>query len=152
MILIAHRGLMHGPDPDLENNPANVNNALEKGFHCEVDVHYIDGKWFLGHDTPDYEIPYEFLEKSNLWIHAKNIDALYMLGNNPKLNYFWHQTDDVTLTSQCKLWTFPGKPLTRDSIQVMPEWEDLALTHTAKSVCYGICSDYVVKIKELLSS
>ena len=152
MILIAHRGLVNGPDLSLENKPNTIQAALEQGFHCEIDVRYIDDKWFLGHDRPDYEVPYEFLEQANLWIHAKNIDALYMLSSDPKLNYFWHQEDSFTLTSKGYIWTYPEKPLTSKSIRVLPEWKDPGLTSVVESVSYGVCSDYVAKIKELLSS
>ena len=32
-----------------------------------------------------------------------------MLGADKSLNYFWHQTDDFTLTSHGYIWTYPGK-------------------------------------------
>ena len=45
-----------------------------------------------------------------IWFHAKNIEAFYEL---LKLNIvcFWHQNDDVTLTSNGYIWTYPGKQL-----------------------------------------
>ena len=149
MIYIAHRGLFNGPDVNLENRPQQVELALSQGYHCEVDVWYKDEKWFLGHDYPDYEIPYEFLEQPNLWLHTKNLDALYVLGANSILNYFWHQSDDHVLTSQGDIWTQPGKELTKDSIMVMPEYIDNTLQNTIGAKCVAICSDYVQKIKEM---
>ena len=92
-------------------------------------------------------MPFEFLEQPGLWIHAKNIDALHVLGADAKLNFFWHQEDDYTLTSQGYIWTYPGKHLMSHSVCVMPEWDkELDLT-TFKPDCYGICSDYVNLIK-----
>lgn len=143
MKLIAHRGLLNGPDTDLENNPFQIKSALNKGFDCEIDLWAIDNKFFLGHNNPTYEIPYNFLENPGLWIHAKNLDALYILGADPKLNFFWHQNDFYTLTSHGYIWTYPGYELTQNSIMVLPEWVDASLENTKNLNCFGICSDYV---------
>ena len=69
-------------------------------------------------------------------------------GSN-RLNYFWHDIDDYTLTNKEYIWTSPGFDLTDRSIMVMPElaYEDW-LAHTTKAKCFGICSDYVQYIKE----
>lgn len=150
MRLIAHRGLLFGPDKELENSPEQITRALDQGFDCEVDVRYIDGRWILGHDTPDYLVEYSFLEQPRLWIHAKNLEALYVMSADAKLNFFWHQEDDFTLTSQGYIWTYPGKTLTMNSVCVMPEWTDPGFVDINSLDCYGICSDYVVKIKESL--
>ena len=147
MKLIAHRGLYNGPDESLENHPAQILDALSKGFDCEIDVWFkADGGWSLGHNGPEYPINFEFLEQPGLWIHAKNLPALYVL-TGTDLNYFWHQGDDCVLTSHCYIWTYPDKPLTKHSIMLMPEWDDLELSNLDISGCYGICSDYVQKIK-----
>ena len=142
MIYIAHRGLTTGPDVNLENRPQQIEMSLRRGYHCEIDVWYINDKWFLGHDFADYQVPYEFLEQPNLWIHAKNLAALYEL-TDTNLNFFWHENDDFTLTSHKHIWTYPGKLLTANSIMVMPEWQDPTLTNAKESNCYGVCSDYV---------
>jgi hypothetical protein len=150
MILIAHRGLVNGPDSNLENLPGRILLSLQAGHDCEIDVRYIDGKWMLGHDNPDYEVPFEFLEQPGLWIHAKNIEALYELGKT-NLVYFWHQEDDFTLTSNGYIWTYPGKPLTSRSVMVLPEWQDNTLKNIINVNCFGICSDYPEKIKQILA-
>ena len=54
MKLIAHRGLTNGPDVNLENRPQQIELALSKDYHCEVDVWFVDNTWFLGHDFPLY--------------------------------------------------------------------------------------------------
>jgi hypothetical protein len=141
---------MFGPDRALENNPEQIKQSLSQGFDCEVDVRYIDSNWILGHDTPDYPIEYSFLEQPGLWIHTKNLEALYLLGADSKLNFFWHQEDEFTLTSQGYIWTYPGNPLTMNSVCVMPEWNDPEFFDINELDCCGICSDYVGKIKELL--
>jgi hypothetical protein len=145
MKLIAHRGLINGPDINLENKPEQIKLALSQGFDCEIDVWFRNSQWFLGHDHPVYKINFEFLEQPGLWIHAKNLDALYVLGADLKLNFFWHQNDNYTLTSQGYIWTYPDLPLTQNSISVMPEWGHSDLSSYTPN-CFGICSDYVGKL------
>ena len=36
-------------------------NAIERGYNCEVDFWYVNDKFILGHDKPQYEIPFEFI-------------------------------------------------------------------------------------------
>lgn len=141
MKLIAHRGLFNGPDKTLENTVDQIELALANGYDSEIDVWY-DNDWYLGHDKAETKIEFSFLMKPRLWIHAKNIDALYML-RYTGLNYFWHQNDDFTLTSLGYIWTYPGKILTSNSICVMPEWENATLSHVKNLNCHGICSDFV---------
>jgi hypothetical protein len=143
MIIIAHRGLLEGPDSDLENRPETILKTLNIGFHCEIDIWYINDKWWLGHDNPTYNIDYEFLRTPNLWIHCKNLEALDKLLSTD-LEYFWHEEDTVTLTSSNFIWTYPGKPLiSKKSIAVMPEkcdYEPIELENI-----FGICTDYPFK-------
>ena len=79
------------------------------GYDAEIDVRYIDKKWWLGHDKPLYEVPYSFILKKGLWIHCKNIEALYELSqrqhDSTYPNFFWHQEDDYCLTSHGYVWT-----------------------------------------------
>ena len=143
MKLIAHRGLISGPDKSFENSPNQINIALSLGYECEIDIRKCNDKLFLGHDLPQYEIDLEFLSNEKFWIHAKNLEALHFLLST-NLNYFWHQTDDFTLTSHGFIWAYPGKELTEKSIMVMPELISSDFQMYANSInCYGICSDYV---------
>ena len=150
MKLIAHRGLINGPDKSLENHPDQILKVVELGYDCEVDFWVVNGEFYLGHDTYQYQIDeYFLLRLGNAWIHAKNLDALYFLSSSQKsLNYFWHQEDDFTLTSQGYIWTYPGKVLTDRSVSVMPEWIDPNFINLNFN-CFGICSDYISKIEQL---
>ncbi len=142
MILIAHRGNTHGPKPEYENYPQYVTEALKAGYDVEIDVWFTDNKFYLGHDNPQYEVPLIFLENEKLWCHAKNLGALeIMQGLN--VHYFWHQNDDITLTSKNFVWTFPNKSLIYNSICVLPELYNQEITSKAT----GICSDYISKYK-----
>ena len=146
--LIAHRGLLEGPDKNLENHPTQILKALKEGYDCEIDLWYINSEMWLGHDGPQYPIKDTFLNQLGLWIHAKNLAALRWLANTD-LNFFWHQEDDFTLTSHKFIWTYPGKELTTRSVMVLPEWNDPKFENLNFN-CYSICTDYVIKIKELL--
>ena len=153
MKLIAHRGLVTGPDVNLENRPEQIQLALKQGYNCEIDVWFdIHNGWSLGHDSPDYAINFNFLEQPGLWLHAKNLEALHVLGADSKLNFFWHQGDDFTLTSQGYIWTYPRKNLTHNSVMLMPEWHDPEFKNLSTASCYAICSDYVEKIKPIFQN
>ena len=58
---------------------------------------------------------------------------------NYHIHCFWHQEDDVTLTSRGFFWTYPGKELTKKSIAVLPQKIDKTLD------CYGVCTDEVLR-------
>ena len=121
-----------------KNKPSYILNALEKKFDVEVDIWFEKNKFYLGHDNPKYEIEDEFIKIKNIWFHAKNIEAFNKL-LNLNVNCFWHQNDDVTLTSNGFIWTYPGRPLTEKSICVLPE-----LNKVKNFNCAGICSDFIL--------
>ena len=148
MQLISHRGNILGSVPDKENNPSYIDSTINIGYDVEIDIRLIDNQFWLGHDEPQYKISVEWLTEriSSLWIHCKNIDALYHFsGNQNNYNYFWHQNDDFTLTSKNYIWTYPGKEYTTRSIIVMPElFTNIdSLSNYKTFNCYGICSDYI---------
>ena len=83
MKLIAHRGNMNGPNPEKENNPDYIVEALNNGFEVEIDVWYKHGDVWLGHDDPTYPVDVQFIQLPMFWCHAKNLDALhYMIDAN----------------------------------------------------------------------
>ncbi|KAI8914585.1 hypothetical protein EDD86DRAFT_273634 [Gorgonomyces haynaldii] len=146
MIFIAHRALLHGPNKELENQPTMIDKTISLGFHVEVDVWLIDGALFLGHDGPEIPTDLQSLEKwaPYAYYHAKNIFALEFLlqkAREPNSHFkcFYHNVDDYTITSDGKIWAYPGKKLVPGSICVMPEWKG---EQEGFSECYGICTDY----------
>ncbi len=157
MRLISHRGNITGRNSNLENKPEYIMNAISKGYDVEIDVWWYNESFYLGHDEPLYKIDPEFLYKTiqggpQFWCHAKNVEAIVEMKKYtpvsrhtypfPNINYFWHQNDDVTLTSHGYVWAYPGKQPIKDSIAVLPEifQDDL-------SVCKGICSDNIKKYR-----
>lgn len=151
MIYIAHRGIFQGPDKSKENSPDQIMLAISNGYECEVDLHVIDNRLYLGHDGPQYEISEDWLKKSKLWIHAKNNEALTWLYKNQtyRFNYFWHENDQHTLTSRGFIWTHPKSELLSLSVMVMPEYIDKTLNNAVNANCFAICSDYVERIREI---
>ena len=146
MKLIAHRGNINGQNIHEENKPKYLLNAINKGYYVELDLWYANNKLYLGHDEPQYNIEYSFLldNKDKMFIHCKNIDALYyILSKNDNLECFFHDNDECTLTSKGNIWTSPGEIITDKSICVMPE----RVTNNNYNLknCYGICTDYVCK-------
>lgn len=140
VILISHRGNINGPNPDRENNPDYIQQAISNGYNVEIDVWYENNKWYLGHDEPQYEVHKTYFYNNALWCHAKNIEALknlLFMG----IHCFWHQEDDVTLTTRGYLWTYPGNLLTTKSICVMPE--RVSYSHEEFQVAAGVCSDLI---------
>jgi len=150
MILISHRGNTDGKNIDLENHPVYIKTAISKGFDVEIDIWKHNEKLYLGHDYPQHEFEAKFLlsNKHKLWCHAKNIDALEEL-IILQANCFWHQDDDVTLTTSNHIWTYPGKKLTEKSVCVLPEITDYKNEEILK--CYGVCSDVICEYENLLS-
>jgi hypothetical protein len=142
MILISHRGNISGPNPEQENQPEYIAEALKQGYDVEIDVWFKDNKFMLGHDEPQYEFPFELIDQHypKLWIHCKNIDALSKLNeldpNGSKVNYFWHENDLGVLTSKSYIWS---TNLINNGILVMPELFDKQPIEATM----GICSDYI---------
>lgn len=147
MIFISHRGNINGRLDSLENEPTYVDLAINKGYDVEIDVWYKDGILWLGHDYPQYKVDFRWFRDrlSKLWVHCKNIESvIYFKECLYEFNYFWHQEDDIALTSKNYVWAYPGKQPIDKSIAVMPE-----LNNDNVSKCLGICSDNIEKYKHL---
>lgn len=144
MKLISHRGNLNGKNTERENNPTYIDEALKLGFDVEIDIWIVGDKIMLGHDSPQYQIDEDWLHQraDNLWVHCKNIKAVEWCNLYGWMNYFWHESDTLTITSAGFLWVYPGKQPVHNSIAVLPEIHNDDL-----SVCYGVCSDYIVKYK-----
>lgn len=137
MIKIAHRGNISN-NPENDNVPGEILKSISAGYDVEIDLWKVGGMIYLGHDGPQYLIDESFLIQigSYAWIHCKNIEALYFLNTTfPQLNYFWHEEDQHTLTSQGYIWTYPGFQITNKSIIV--DLENFGNNTNA----YGVCSD-----------
>jgi hypothetical protein len=150
MRFISHRGNLTGPTPFLENHPTYIQHALDEGVDVEIDIWYTDGQFYLGHDEPQSKVPEHFFTDDRLWFHCKNVEALYAIEKREffqgsSIKYFWHQEDDVALTSNKMIWTYPGKLLVPNSIAVLPE---IAYSGDLWS-CYAICTDEIYQYRDM---
>jgi len=156
MIFIAHRGLINGPDLNRENKLSTFEIAIKKGFDVEIDIWVFDNKIYLGHDKENLvKIDFKYIEENKkiFWIHTKNFEALKYFSEldvKKELNYFWHQEDNYTLTSQNIPWIYPGCEPIPNGILVMPE-NVMDIDKVKNIKVKGVCSDYIQTIKEKVS-
>ena len=142
MKLISHRGNLTGPNPERENSPDYIYEALQAGYDVEIDVWFKDSKFYLGHDEPQYLFPYDLLNGyyNKLWIHCKDMGSLSNLNeldsNGSKLNYFSHENDLGVLTSRGYIWS---ANVYKRGILVMPEM----FNKEPNEDTLGVCSDYI---------
>ena len=141
--LISHRGNINGPDISIENQPTYIENAINLGFDCEIDIWVVNKELFLGHDEPTYKTTIDFLSEyiEYLWIHCKNFESLEYLNKIGDHNYFWHQEDMFTITSKGYIWTYPCNIVGNNSVIVDNEKK------VSDYKCFGVCSDYIEKYK-----
>ena len=142
--LISHRGNISGKSL-LENSPDYIDNALEKGFDVEIDIRYTDNKLLLGHDKGQYPISLDWINerKNKLWAHCKDKYSIeYLNSKSSEIHFFFHEDDDLTITSKGFLWVFPGMQPVQNSIAVMPE-----LYNDNIKQCIGVCSDFINNYK-----
>jgi|TARA_R110000822_G_scaffold175029_1_gene314643 hypothetical protein len=150
MIAIAHRGNLDGRNPERENSLSYIQEALDRGYHAEIDLRMEDGKMYLGHEMRPHESSYpvspSWLVNRNkhLWVHCKDIESLQE-ALNLRLNCFWHQRDLYTLTSRKWIWALPGSPTPKyhSIICVLPELNNQDINNFT-----GFCSDYVLKYEK----
>lgn len=144
--LISHRGNINGSNKENENSYETINLALKKGFEVEIDVRSFKNKLYIGHDEPNLELNFNKIEDvSKIWFHCKDIDSIAIIKQINCKKFFFHQQDDLTLTSNGYFWTFPGQKITKNSIIVLPENANYK-TDDFK-MCSGICSDFIINYK-----
>jgi 3-deoxy-D-manno-octulosonate 8-phosphate phosphatase (KDO 8-P phosphatase) len=145
MRLIAHRGNVYGPNPLMENRIDYLNRALDSGFDVEVDVQLIDGKLYLGHDSPQEEVSEDFLKGTRVWVHSKTSETFKKLSKIPEIHTFFQSQDSVSLTSKGYFWNHSSNTKLTDRKDIL-----VNLSNSADLVdnrIYAICSDYVNSFK-----
>lgn len=71
MIILAHRGLLEGPDPVRENTPQAVARAIGLGFGIETDIRRDeDGGLYISHDRTRVSTGMEASRHAALWREA----------------------------------------------------------------------------------
>jgi len=145
MKLISHRGNIVGPNTLRENTPSYIDTAISLGYEVEVDVNYIDGKFYLGHDTPNYKITEKWMElrKDKIWFHCKNLGAASRLGElNKGFMYFCHTSDSFVLTSTNHIWVHDLN-MRLGTQCIIPLLSDNDVRNYQGVIVYGVCTDYI---------
>lgn len=104
---IAHRGNLNGPNPSEENKFDYLYEAWRDGYNVECDVIGYKHKLYFGHDEPQELADERFLCYDEVWIHAKNLEAVSIL-SKIACHWFWHQEDKLTMTNKGRVWCYPG--------------------------------------------
>ena len=149
MILYAHRGNIGGKEVESENQPDYIDFALKSGFNVEIDVHYTDNKFYLGHDEPLYEVDESYLENSKLICHAKTSDTFMMMLKNRYIHSFWNNKDLFAITTEGFLWSLDGKKgiISNPKLILCDVGLRGFVSKGHYEKFYGICSDYVGELK-----
>ena len=137
---ISHRGNIDGPCT-MENSQSLIEFSIYCGFDVEVDIWEEDGKLYLGHDKPTYDVDTEWLDtnRESLLCHAKNIEAGVVL-EEMEMEWFAHSWDAFVSTSMGGIIIHPRARLVPGCIIMMPEKRKKTMEF---STAYGICSDYI---------
>lgn len=145
MKIISHRGNINGPLPEKENRPSYIDCALQLGYETEIDLRWIDGSFWLGHDEPQYQVDLSWLKlrKNNLWIHCKNQESAIQLSKlNDNYKYFCHVNDDFVLTSTKQLWVHNLNSKI-DETCIIPLIEKSDILKYQNDLPSAVCTDFV---------
>ena len=142
MILISHRGNIDNVNLERENSQSYIQEAIDLDYDVEIDVRYVDDKFWLGHDEPDYEVELKWLleRKNNLWIHCKNFEALSKLIESD-LRVFYHLQEDYTIISDKHIWAHNLENV--DDKCIIPLIDKSDISKWTPTAVYGVCSDYI---------
>lgn len=155
MLLIAHRGNCSGLNPERENTHDYIDEAIERGYDVEIDLWSWNDALWLGHDEPQYEVNGSWLDdrKDKLWIHCKNFKAMNLLVSSD-LRMFFHEKESYTIINGTPslIWAHDLSELSCKCIIPLLSMEDIVnnMQIADSESCYGICSDYVDTLRNLV--
>ena len=151
MKLISHRGNIRGPIPDKENRPSYIDCAIGNGYDVEIDVNYVNGELWLGHDEPQYKVTHTGIQERSqyLWLHCKDFESAKECW---KYQAFCHSGDPFVFTSNNKIWLHGENEsiYTLDDMTIIPVINEQESTsfHTANGIPFGVCTDYPAILKD----
>lgn len=155
MILISHRGNLSGKDFKRENSQPYIQEAIDAGYHVEIDILHNDGEFLHGHEWGGTKgkVDPKFLVKNhkNLLIHCKDRESILFCDKiSAQLNYFYHERDDFVFSSYmwmiahsrvADLIAFNNDKFLDGSICMLPE--KYGLSKESVKNCAGVCSDII---------
>ena len=145
---ISHRGNTEGVWAERENSPDYIDRAIKLGYDVEVDLRSKDGKLWLGHDEPQYEVCISWLlgRRKNLWVHVKDYGALVSIMRT-ELRFFCHEQDKYTLTSNGYIWSHDLNNKMNDRC-IVPLLSSKEVASYEQRGFYAVCSDYIYECEE----
>ena len=151
MKIISHRGNIRGRVPSRENAPSYIDCALGNGYDVEIDVNYVNGELWLGHDEPQYKVTHTWIQERSqyLWLHCKDFESAKECW---KYQAFCHSCDPFIYTSNGKIWLHGENDnlYTLDDMTIIPvinKQESISF-NTANGVPFGVCTDYPAILKD----
>lgn len=168
MRIISHRGNLNGPNKSTENTFDSVLNALNESFDVEIDVWYLAGKFWLGHDNPERSFPIEMLDmwskKGEIYVHCKNIWAAQFFLEDYGYKFrpvfpFMHDKDPAVFLHNETIWIHPNAvhsvddELSKKCIAVLPDIKSAKYDFNLDlnfEKWYGICTDYPIDVRNSL--
>ena len=149
--MISHRGNIRGPIPDKENRPSYIDCAIGNGYDVEIDVNYVNGELWLGHDEPQYKVTHTWIQARSkyLWLHCKDFESAKECW---KYQAFCHSGDPFVFTSNNKIWLHGENEsiYTLDDMTIIPviNKQESTSFHTANGIPFGVCTDYPAILKD----
>jgi hypothetical protein len=162
---ISNRGNINGRKESKENSPKYVLSAIKNGFHCVVDVIYVEDVLYFGNSKHLYIIDLDFIITNNeyLWLRCFDYATVnYLLQiKNVKL-LLVADGEPISLTSNKKIWltSYDRRPgeggqnkinsqtCVKRTITYMPENSNW----TTYPDALGVCSNYIKYIHEFYNS
>jgi len=150
MLFISHRGNLTGKRPNDENHPHYIDLAINKTYYVEVDLWVENDNFYLGHDHPQYKVSLSWLTDRKKWlfIHLKQPSVPKQF-KEENLCYFFHQKDDMTVTSNGIGWLYPKYFYPPGGVAVLPEIYNPPIENLVK--CIGVCSDEITYFEEIIT-
>ena len=147
MKLLSHRGNISGVNPELENSPEYIDQALVN-YDVEIDIRYVNGDSMLGHDIGQYIVEESWLidRSDKLWLHCKDYQSLSRLTDTP-LKTFYHSVEAcTTIRNASCVWCHDLNMCDANSIIPLLGKNELLLLKHLPHV-YAVCSDHVAAIE-----
>lgn len=145
MKIISHRGNINGKVLEKENKPSYLDCAIFSKIEVETDIRWIDNKFYLGHDNPDYIINEEWIlkRKEYIWFHCKNLEAAQKLETLSKdIKYFCHTNDPFISTSTNHFWVHDFTSNLNNQC-IIPLLDEIDIKNFNNKIVYAVCTDYV---------
>ena len=149
MKLISHRGNFSGIYSDRENKPSYIDTTLSLGYDVEVDIRYVNDKFYLGHDNPDFLVSEKWIteRKDYIWFHCKDLlSAQKFKKMDCEIKYFCHSSDDFVLTSTNHTWVH-NLELELDDTCIIPLLDIKSIENYNNQLVYAICTDFINILK-----